>query len=238
MSTHTHRVTHGVRTRRAIPAPGVTPGRLAALAGAVYCVLIIVFGSLTSGGPNATASSRDTFTWLTNHQSRLQLAAVLMGLAMPVALVFVSGLFRALRKAEGDTGSLAVAALGGGMLAAAGAVMTALALGTTATRVTEIGVSGARVWWTLYLMSFGAILLGLLLLIGATAVVSLRTRVFPRWLGVVSASLALVSIAGAITIGYPTLAIEAVAVAALIGDSIWFFLVSRFLWRDPTLTSP
>jgi hypothetical protein len=45
---------------------------------------------------------------------------VLMGLAMPAALLFLSGLFRALRQAEGATARLALAALGGGACQARG----------------------------------------------------------------------------------------------------------------------
>jgi hypothetical protein len=88
------------------------------------------------------------------------------------------------------------------------------------------------------LTSLGAILLGLLLVIGATAVVSLETKLFPRWFGVASVLLALVSIVGAFTIGYATTGILAAAGLALILDSVWIFLVSFFLWRDPELALP
>jgi hypothetical protein len=90
------------------------------------------------------------------------------------------------------------------VLAAASTVTGALIMGTTAARIADIGSAGARLWWTMYLMSIGATLLGLLLLVGATAVVSLETRLFPRWFTVASVVLALVSIVGAFTIGYPT----------------------------------
>jgi len=234
MSTHAHRV-RGVERRPAVHIPGSGSVRLAAVGGAVFFALVMAFASLTSGTPSVTDSRRDTFDYLSAHQGRLQLAAVLFGLAMPAALLFLSGLYRALRKAEGGTAALAVAALGGGVLAAASSVTGALILGITAARITDIGPADARLWWTMFLMSLGGTLLGLLLGIGATAVVSLESGLFARWFGVASALLVLVSIVGAFAIGYVTTGILATAGVALILDSVWILLVSIFLWRDPEL---
>jgi hypothetical protein len=87
----------------------------------------------------------------------------------------------------------------------------------------------------MFQMSIGATLLGLLLLIGATAVVSLESQLFGRWFAVASVVLALVSIVGAFTIGYATTGIQATAGIAVILDSVWILFVSFFLWRDPEL---
>jgi hypothetical protein len=239
MSVHAQRV-HGLQSKHGVHVPGAVSVRLAALGGAVYFALILAFGNLASGSgfPNATDSSRDTFAYISAHDGRLQLAAVLYGLAMPAALLFLSGLFRALREAEGGRAALAVAALGGGVLAAASTVVGALVLGVTATRIGEIGTADARVWWTMFLMSFGATLLGLVLLIGATAVVSLESGLFAPWFTVASVVLALASIVGACMIGYVATGIEVTAGIAVILDSVWIFLVSFFLWREPELALP
>lgn len=212
--------------------------RLAAVGGAVFFALFMTFGVLTSGTPSVTDSRQDTFNYLSAPQGRLQLAAALLGLAMPAALLFVSALYRALRKAEGGKAALAVAALGGGLLAAASTVTGALIMGTTAARITDIGPAGARLWWTMFLMSIGATLLGLLLLIGTTAVVSLQSQLFAGWFALAGLVLALVSIVGAFTIGYATTGIQATAGIAVILDSVWIFLVSFFLWRNPEVAVP
>ena len=237
MSTHTPSI-HALGSRRTVHIPGSASVRLTALGGAVFFALFLAFASLTSGTPSATDSARETFTYLSAHDGRLQLAAVLYGLAMPAALLFLSGLFRALRKAEGGRAGLAVAALAGGVLAAASAVTGALILGTTATRIADIGPASARLWWTMFEMSFGATLLGLLLLIGATAFVSLESGLFARWFAVTSVALALLSIVGAFAIGYATMGILMTAGIAAILDSVWIFLVSFFLWRDPKVALP
>jgi hypothetical protein len=208
--------------------------RFAALGGAVYFGLILAFTTLFSDIPKATDSRQQVFNFVSAHQSRLQAAAVIMGFAMPAALLFLSGLFRALRQAEGGTARLALAALGGGILAAAGGATGALILGTTAARITDLGPASARVWWTMYLMSIGATLLGLLLMVGVTAILSLQRRLFARWFALASVLLALVSIAGGFTIGYATTATFVLSGVAIVLASVWIFLASLFLWRDPT----
>ena len=165
MSTHARKL-HELGRSSATRAPGTMSVRLAALGGAVYFGLILAFLSQFEGTPKATDSRQQVFNYLSAHHNSLQAAAVLMGFAMPAALVFLSGLFRALRQAEGGTARFALGALGGGILAAAAGATGALILGTTAARITDLGPASAHVWWTMYLMSIGAILLGLLLKIG------------------------------------------------------------------------
>lgn len=212
--------------------------RLAAIGGAVFFVLVVVNGSMTSGSPSATDPGRKVFDYVAAHHGRLQLGAVLMGLAMSASLLWLSGLFRALRRVEGGTPGLALVALGGGVLAAASTVTGALIAGTTATRINDLGPAGARVLWTMYLLSSGATLLGLLVLIGASAVVCLQAQLFARWFAVASAVLALASVVGAFTIGYANAGIQVVAGIALILDAAWILAVSIFLWRDPALALP
>ena len=121
------------------------------------------------------------------------------------------------------------------MLAAASTVTGALIEGTTATRFADLGAAGTRTAWTMFLMSTGATLLGLVLLIAATAAVSARTHLCVRWFTLTSAVLVLVSLVGAFTIGYSSDAIQAVAGIAVLLDSVWILLVSlRHVSRPPT----
>jgi hypothetical protein len=213
-------------------------GRAAALAGAVFFALVLINSSLMSGAPSATDPPQETFDYLADHQGRFQISAVLWGFAMTAALVWLTGMFRALRRAEERTPGVALIALGGGVLAAASTLGGALVEGTTAVRINDLGPAGARFYWTMYLLSIGATLFGLLLLIGATAVASVRTKLFGRRFAVASALLVPVSAAGAFTIGFASDAIQAVAGIAILFDSIWIFVVSVLLWRSPELAQP
>jgi hypothetical protein len=211
---------------------------VAALAGAVFFVLMVIHANLRSGAPSATDSGEEIVSYVTDHAGRLQMGAVLLGLAASAVTVWLSGLFRALRRAEGGTPAMAIVAFAGGALAAASTVVGALIEGTLATRIDDLGPAGARVWWTMFLLSTGAILLGLLVLIGSTAVVCLGTHLFARWFAVASVLLALLSLVGACTIGYTTTGIQVVAGIAVVLDGVWILLVSIFLWRKPTLALP
>src|SRR5512146_3110795 len=81
--------------------------RIAAVGGLVFFGLFVVFAALTSNTPAASDSRHDVFTFLAQHHDRLQLAAAFYALAMPAALLFLSGLFAAVRTAEGDRPRLA-----------------------------------------------------------------------------------------------------------------------------------
>jgi hypothetical protein len=201
----------------------------------VFFVLMLIQAGLRTGAPSATDTNQEIFDFVSSHAGRLQLAAVILGLAMSAALLWLSGLFGALRRAEGTTPGLSVAALAGGTLAAASTVTGALIEGTLAARINDLGPDQVGMWWTMLFMSFGATLLGLLLLIGTAAVIALQTGLFGRWLAVTGVLLALLSLGGAFTIGYAGVGIQVVAGVAVILDSVWIFLTSIALWRRPTV---
>lgn len=207
--------------------------RVSATAGLVFFGLVVGFGNLLGGMPAADASSEDVVTFLEDHHEAARLAAVLYGWSMAAALLFLCGLFGALTRAEGGRPRLAVAAVAGDVLAAAASVTGALVLGVAANRYPDLGPSGTRTMWTMFLMSLGGTLAGHVLMIGTTAAVTLRTGLFARWFGVASAVLALASVVGAMTIGYPVVGVQVVAGVTVVLNSVWILLVSVFLWRRP-----
>lgn len=207
-------------------------GRPAALAGVAFLVVIgVITGMLLPDSPYPSDSSQKIFSYLAGRQGQLQASAVLAGLGAIAVLMWVPGLFRALRivedeasgLADGETPGTALAALGGGVLTAASAVTLAIIAGTTGTRLDDLGPTGARIVWTMVLISRGAILAGLLVITGATAVACLRARL-SRWYTAVNAAVALVSAVGACTLGYTATWIEIVAGIALYIDGAWIAL--------------
>jgi hypothetical protein len=227
-----------VDTGHAVRARGTMPGRVAALAGAVSFVLIAIASNMVNNVPNFAASGQKIINYLALHHGRLQLGAVLTALAMSTALVWAAGLYRALRRAEGGAPGLALAAFGGAVLTAASTVTLAVLEGTMATRFHDLGPAGARVLWTMLLLNVGAMLVGLLVVIGATAIVCLRARLFPRWFAVASTVLALASLIGACLIGYTPVGIQVIAGLAGSFDAVWILMVSIYFWRDPALAAP
>jgi hypothetical protein len=215
----------------------VVAARWAALGGAVFFGLILLHANLTTGAPAATDPAREMFAWVAEHHGRLQLDAAVYGFAMVAAGVWLSGLVRALRRAERGMDGPAIVAIAGGALAGAGTVAGALVEGTLANRYVDLGLTGVHVWWTMFLLSYGATLLGLVLLTGATALFSMRRPLFPHWFAFASALLAVLSAIGAVTIGYTSDGIQATAGIAVLLDCVWMLLVSIYLWRKPELAA-
>ena len=210
--------------------------RIAALAGLVFVVLIIVSGPvLHNSTPNITDSAQKIFDSFKNHQRNIKASAALSGLAMSAVLIWASGLFHALRRAGGGNAGLAVTALGGVALAAAMTVTSAAIGAATALRIHDLGPVGARFYFTLQQFTQGGTLFGLLVVVGATAAVCLRTGLFARWFAVVSVILAVGSIAGAFSIAYASNSIQTAGGIMLSLDTLWILVVSVYLWRKPEL---
>ncbi len=208
--------------------------RLAAAAGLVFVVLIIVQGPvLQSASASTTDSATKTFNFFRDHQSDVKAASLLLGLAMAAALVWSSVHFRALRKAEGGQSGLAVAALGGVVLATAMSVTAAATNAATALRIHDLGPTGAHFYNILVSFLFAGVLIGLGVLTGATAIIILRTGVFHRWSGFLSIILAVGSFVGATGIAYANDFSYGLMGAMLSLDSLWIGMVGVFLLRHP-----
>ena len=133
-----------------------------------------------------------------NYESRLLAQAVLFGVASVLFLFFLGGLRAFLARAEGREPRLAPVVL------AAGAVFTALGLlqaavltALVALRGNELGVRAQGSGWAARALFYleGAIgdlaLFPFAAFLAAAAVVLVRTRVLPRWLGWVGAAVGL-----------------------------------------------
>ena len=212
--------------------------RLTALAGVLFVVLIIVQGPVLTPSLKVTDSAQKIFNSIRSHQTDFKASAALYGLAMSAVLIWAAGLFRVLRKAEGGAAGLAASALGGVALAAAMSVVAAATEATTALRINDLGPGGARFYYTLSQFTQGGILFGLLVVVGATALVSLRTGLFARWFGAVSVVLVIASVVGAFGVAYASNTIQTVTGVMLTLNTLWILVVSIYLWRQPELAIP
>ena len=126
--------------------------------------------------------------------TRIQLGAYVIALSAFFLMWFVGSLRSALRSAEGGTGRLSAVTFGGGI--AAGTVLIVgsaamIAAGQRAGAESGIGLETATALNDLQgvLMGIG-LPIALAVTVGASAVVSFRTGVFPTWLSWVGAILA------------------------------------------------
>jgi hypothetical protein len=179
--------------------------RLAAVAGAVFALLILVAGPvLGRSSPNLSASGQTTFDFVRGHRTDIQLSALLGALAMGAFVIWLSGLFGALRHTTDGYPGLAVAAVGGGALAASTSVVSQAIKATTACQVTAIGPRNVQVFYTLVKFTNGGVLVGLTVVIGMTAAACLSSSMAGRWFVILSCVLAVGSL---LRLRSPTLAV-------------------------------
>ena len=161
--------------------------RLAPLTGAAFTVLYFVgFGLIGEVGGTSTPSPGEIVDLLEDGPVQILVGVYLSLVSVAFLLWFLGSLRTKLRVGEGGTGRLSAVALGGGVAAATAMVLSFASIGQAAVRADSgegISPEAALVFYDLYRAILGgAVPIGFAVLIGATSVVSFRTRVFPAWL--------------------------------------------------------
>jgi hypothetical protein len=164
--------------------------RWAPLGGIIFVVLMVVGTTFVADIPDPDAPQQQLASYLAdsgNHMRNLMGAYIWVVGALAL-LWFVTGLRSVLRGAEGGTGALSNLVFGAGVVFAAVWMVSAAAFAAV---VDAVGLRGATVSdpdfvkvlpqmaWMILLL--GAGFAGLLLVL-TTSVLSLQTRVLPRWL--------------------------------------------------------
>ncbi len=195
--------------------------RLAPLTGLVSAVLMMA-GAAMFGVYDYLPSAEKLQEIFNDKPTRVYVAGYIGTLSAFFLIWFAGSLYRALHEREGSSGRLSMVAFGGG--AASG---VALATGYTVMVATgaRAGAPGgispveAVTLYDFYGQVLGQMLaVTLAVFIGASAVVSLRTGVFPTWFGWASVLIAL----GLLTpVAYVVLALAL----------LWLLVVSVWLYR-------
>ena len=112
-------------------------------------------------------------------------------------LFFFGSLWSALRRAEGDNGWLSAAAFGGGL--ASLIILLGSSAGTIAAHNNACAGIDPQLWQTLHDIGSASFFLSffpLAVLLAASAVVAIRFGALPRWLGWMSAAVAVTLLVG------------------------------------------
>ncbi len=201
--------------------------RYGALAGVVFVVLVVV-GALIGGSPPMPSDSSDTITkYFTDNQDQLQVAAYLNGLAVVPFLWFLGSLFGRLRRAEGGAGRLAGIALAGGV-ATVPIAMVANGLAAEAT----LRPAGAPGEFRLSTILFGYTAFAIAVLVAATSIVVVRTRLLPAWVGWAGEVLAAGWLAAGLAVSSQKDAIAAIGFVVFLMWAAWIVVVSVLLSRS------
>lgn len=193
--------------------------KLAPLSGVVAAVLMIV-GSVVIGFYEYLPPADRVADFLSRNATRVAVGGYVGGISALFLVWFAGSVYSALREHEG-TGRLATVAFGGGVFASvimatafAGMIAAAGRAGTEGGITAGEAVALYDVWSSVMGVTMP---IGLAVLIGATAAVSLRTSAFPAWFGWVSAIIALGLIS---PVGYVVMA----------GGLVWVLVVSIWLY--------
>ena len=167
--------------------------RLAPLTGLISVVLVII-GAIVISNYDYLPPAEKVADFLNGNPTRISTGGYLSSISAFFLIWFAGSVRSALIVREGGTGRLSTVAFGGGVAAAAAmgisftAIMSAGLRADAPGGITPIGAVTMFDFWGQVMGQMFAI--SLAVLIGATAVVSIRTAVFPAWFGWVSALVA------------------------------------------------
>lgn len=174
--------------------------RLGGAAGAVYVVFALVGSSVGGSSPDLTASRADLARWAARqHSTTAHWAGAYVELLGLLALiVFAATLYGVFRRVEGGSGALSTTVLGAGLVSAAvklASVGPAFAVYWRA----HDGMSPQLVSALIDQNNVSFVLTGTIdaVMLGAAAIVILRTGVLRRWLGWLAAAAAAITLLSA-----------------------------------------
>jgi hypothetical protein len=180
--------------------------RVAAVAGVLFVVAFVVGQYIA---PDLVYPEEQVggvqLSFYVNYEGRLVAQAILFGVASVLLLVFLGGLRAFLARAEGQDPRLAPVVVAAGAVAAGLVLLqAAIVVALTELRGNEVGVQAQGSAWAARALFYLEGALGDMVLfpfaafLAAAAVVLLRTRVLPPWLGWVGAALGgLIGVLGA-----------------------------------------
>lgn len=163
--------------------------RLLALSGVAFAALFVA-GWFTTGGvtPHYNAPDHDWTNWARDNQWNGRVSGFLMLLAGFVFLYFMAGIRTALGSAEspGRASGLARVVFGGALTGMAGIAMASVTLAAASTNGGNVDPVVSKAVATAAGGPFLVAAMGFAAFLTAVGLLTLRTRVFPRWTGVVA----------------------------------------------------
>lgn len=168
--------------------------RLAPLSGLVSVVLV-VFGAIVISNYDYLPPAEKVADFLNSNPTQVSIGAYISSISAFFLIWFAGSVRSALIVHEGGTGRLSTVAFGGGVVAAAAmgiSFTSIISAGLRAGAPGGISAIGAVTMFDFWGQVMGQMFaISLAVLIGATAVLSIRTGIFPNWFGWVSALVAI-----------------------------------------------
>jgi hypothetical protein len=197
----------------------MTLRRWLALCGVGAGVLFAVGTVLGGPSPQDDASAAKVVSYFHDHLTVTRVASLILAIAGVLVVLFAARLRELLQSGEPGGDVLSVAAFGGAVILAAGALLDAV-VGFALARAGEHRFAApAQTLNVVFNNDFFVVTGGIAVLLLATGIATVRRPVLPRWLGWAAIVIGILSLAGPIGFLGAVLAI------------VWLLVVSAVIFR-------
>jgi hypothetical protein len=197
----------------------------APLAGVVFVALAVLAFAVSGETPDIKDSPEKILKYYNDHDTRNIWASVFLAWGTVFFFFFLGVLRSALQAAEGGASRLSAVAFGGGLILGVGMLSFAGFTFTLADAADHLTPDAAQALNALNSDFFFPVAVGLGTLLLATALCSIRSRLFPVWLSWITL---LIGIAALTPAGF----------FAFLLFGLWTLMVSVLLWRGAAAPPP
>ena len=205
--------------------------RLGAATGIVFVFLTLL--ALFIGGQPGAAP--DVVQYFVDNRGRLLVQTFLAGLASIFFLWFLGSVWSYLRAAEGGSGQLSAVAFAGGILTMVFLMFSLTVTYALADRLAELSPPDtSRAFYALVIEASDLVFFPVVAFTGASALVILRTKSLPRWLGWLGAVVAVLSLSRGTAFfveSGPFSSAGVLEIVAVMAFILWILLTSILLVR-------
>ncbi len=218
-------------------SPGVT-SRAAGITGVIAVVAYLAAIALTPAhAPSSGSTGAQIVHYATVNRKQLLASDLLFALGLTVLVVFAAGLYRIIRRAEGEDGWLAIASLAS-VAAGAGIFGAGTALFMVVAYRPVIDPAVARAFWDAGWLAYNSAGFAFVAWIVILVVAALRHRALPPWTVRIGIPVALINLAGpfAVSAGTGPFSPQGwFALAVGLTFAAWLLTVSLAAWRTARL---
>ena len=206
--------------------------RWGALGGILFAVCVAITVILPGEPPGISDPAGDVVKFIVDKSDELRWSAYLSGVATIFLFWWLGSLWRLMRRLEGGSPRLAVAALAGGVFASLFGAIGSIMLGALPIiGVKTIGAGGTRAFYVVATCLGFAALFGVAVLVGSASILFIRTRTnaLLGWFGVV---VAVVSILGGYAVASSRDEVMTLGFIGFIGALLWVLILSILMLRQ------
>lgn len=203
--------------------------------GGIAVVAYLIAIALTPAhAPNSGSAGVQVVHYATVNRGQLLASELLFALGLAVLMVFAGGLYRIIRRAEGEDGWLAIASLAS-VVSGAGIFGAGTALFMVVAYRPGTDPAVARAFWDAGWLAYNSAGFAFVAWIVIVVVAALRHRALPPWTAWIGVPVALINLAGPFAVTAGTGAFSPQGWLALVVGltfAVWLLAISVAAWRS------